>query len=1016
MYPNSLPFALPLLPVAILTAGLAIHAFRRPKHAGAITFGWLMTGMALWSALNILEYIAPSLSEKILSAKLEYIGFAAVPPLWLALALEYTGHAAWLTRRRRLALITFSTLTFVLALSNEYHHLIWREVGLEPNGFPSLLVTSHGLWFWIFTTISYALIVVGIAMYLTAFARTHHIFRQQISVMVVGALIPLAGNIIFLFAPMNGIDPTPYTFALSGIFLAIGLFRFNLINLVPIAAALVIENLSDAIIVLDAYQRVVDLNSAARSWLNINDSVIGRSAPKELAALKPVWDKWATGEKQILIKTEENSQYRWFDISISPLQNLNKNLLGHVLIARDKTDEQELLAMQRHHTRQMELINSITIASLETSSLHEMTQTLADHLGELLEADGAFITLWDDAEKKPIPGAAYGELREMYPKVNFTAGETSITGSVLQAGHAIAVEDVFNTPFMSSNIAARFPSRSMLALPLISHGQKLGAALIAFNQPHIFSEHEIALGEQAAAQIAVALNKIQLLDSISHRVIQLSLLNEVSRQITESLDEKDICERTVHAIMNVFGYDEATISLLVGNELELIAIGGTVDMGLTPGFRQNVGQGIVGHVAATRQHYFTSDIIRDPYYYHPDNIGTGSALGVPILYEGQLLGVIYTQSAPPNLIFPEDVATMQTLSSHLSIALQKSHVYANACDSLISMTALQSITETVTSSLDLNDILKTVVQLLKETYGYAYVSIYLAENSTLQLGAQAGYTEELIIHEIPVHSGIVGRTARTRQTQFIRNVHTDPNFLMASREVQSEICVPLLKNDKVLGVINIESASNRPLTEKDMSLLVSFAGPLAMAIDNARLHAQATSLALTDGMTGLFNRRAFDQYLETELIRAERYGHPLSLIIIDMDSFKEYNDTYGHPAGDERLKAVANILSENVREPDAAIRYGGEEFAIILPHTPKEGAILLAERLRETTEAQAPEKPHNHTPIPGYTISLGVAAFPQDGITTSALLRAADDAELTAKRLGKNRVYAAQRSENFSDE
>jgi diguanylate cyclase (GGDEF)-like protein len=239
---------------------------------------------------------------------------------------------------------------------------------------------------------------------------------------------------------------------------------------------------------------------------------------------------------------------------------------------------------------------------------------------------------------------------------------------------------------------------------------------------------------------------------------------------------------------------------------------------------------------------------------------------------------------------------------------------------------------------------------------------------------------------------------------------------MASYEVESEICVPLLKNDNVLGVLNIESSSDRPLTEKDVNILTSFASPVAMSIDNARLHAKATSLALTDGMTGLFNRRAFDQFLETEFIRAERYGHPLSLIFIDMDSFKEYNDTYGHPAGDERLKATAKILKNKMRDPDVAVRYGGEEFAIILPHTSKEGAMFLAERLRGTAEGFAPGEPRERAYIPGYTISLGVATFPYDGTTISALLLAADNAELTAKRLGKNRVCAAVTSENLPSE
>ncbi len=1018
MYPGSLPFALPLLAISGLTAGMAIYSFRHRRQPGAVVFGWLTVSMTAWSLFYVLELTAPTLSGKMLATKLQYLGITSTPVLWFLFALKYTGHADWLTTNKRIALWIFPILTFGLILTNELHHLIYTDIGLDPQGYPTLTVFGYGFWFWINVAVSYILVLAGIILYWVAYFQAPRIFRRQMIIMVLGSIVPLTFNAIRLFTPipLHGFDLTPFTFAISGALLSVGLFRFNLIDLIPIAAPLVIENLRDAVIVVDASRRIVDINLAARTWLDIGNDAVGRDVRQELTLLEPVWEKWHEGASSTLLTMGKGNQHRWLDVAISPVQEPNKNVLGSVIIVRDTTREQELLVEEHRHARQMEVLNAITLASLEVSTFREMLQTLADRMGELLQSDGTFITLWDELEQKTIPGAAYGDLRETYLTMNPDPKEITLTGSVLQAGHPLAVDDVFNTPHMSASIAARFPAQSMLALPLIAHGQKLGAALISFNQTHHFTGREIALGEQAAAQIALALNKNKLLEAVSRRATQLSLIQEVSRQMTESLDEGEICERTVQAIVKLFGYDEAAISLFIGNELELVAVGGTVDLGFSPGFRQNVGQGIMGYVAETQQSYFSSDIARDPYYYHPTSMGSGSALATPILYEGQLLGVAYVQSAPPNPIFIEDLPIMQTLSSHLAIVLQKARLYADVQSHLTSMTILQSVTETVNSSLELDNIFKIVVRLLKETYGYTYVSIYLLEGPILRFGAQVGYPEELVIHEIPIHSGVAGRTVCTRQTQFIPNVRNDPDFLMASYEVESEICVPLSKNDSVLGVLNVEAASDCPLSEKDVSLLISIASPVAMAIDNARLHAKVTSLALTDGMTGLFNRRAFDQFLETELGRAERYKHVLSLVIIDMDSFKEYNDTYGHPAGDERLKAIANILRENMRDPDVAARYGGEEFAVILPHTDKEGAISLAERLRKSAEEQAHDEHATQSYIPGYTISLGVATFPNDGTTVCALLKAADNAELAAKRLGKNRVCTAISLENPNNE
>jgi diguanylate cyclase (GGDEF)-like protein len=427
--------------------------------------------------------------------------------------------------------------------------------------------------------------------------------------------------------------------------------------------------------------------------------------------------------------------------------------------------------------------------------------------------------------------------------------------------------------------------------------------------------------------------------------------------------------------------------------LEVTAISGTEDFGYRPGYRQKMGQGIIGYVAEIRQPYIAGDVSQDPYYYSTAKRNR-SALGVPMFNKDQLLGIIYVETLTRSDFKPDDVQTLQTMANQVATSIQKARLYARAQDHIQGMTILQSVSNAVTSSLELNEILKNIIKLLQDSCGYNYISVYLLEDDVLRLGAEVGYPKDLIIYEIPISSGVVGRTARTKETQFILDVNNDPTFMRASYEVKSEICVPLLKNEHVLGVLNVESKEENPL---------------AVAIDNALLHAEVKTMALTDAMCGISNRRAFDDILHTELTRARRYNNPLSLIILDLDSFKQFNDQYGHPAGDIRLKEIADMLRDNVREPDIAARYGGEEFAIILPNTPKKGAIKLAERLCRSAASKAPghDQGLNNGAISGYTISLGVATFPDDAVTEHDLLLAADNAELTAKRLGKNRVCAA---------
>jgi diguanylate cyclase (GGDEF)-like protein len=531
-----------------------------------------------------------------------------------------------------------------------------------------------------------------------------------------------------------------------------------------------------------------------------------------------------------------------------------------------------------------------------------------------------------------------------------------------------------------------------------------------------FSSYNRRFIEKEQVSLARKLAHEQFLLSMEQRKsTQLGLLEEVGRQVMNSLDEREILERTLGAVVNKFGYAEVAISLMVDDDmLEVAAISGTQDFGYQPGYRQKVGRGIIGHVAKTRQAYLTGDVLQDPYYFSSAQ-RNGSAIGVPMLEKGQLLGVMYVESTQKNELQTDDVQTLQTLANQVATSLEKARLYTRTQEHLQVMTTLQSISHAVSASLELDEILNNVICLLKDSFGYAYLSIYLLEGELLHLGAQLGYPNDQLIREIPLSAGVIGRTARDKQTQFIRNVSADPDFLRAAYEVKSEIAVPLMKNEDVLGVLNVESRNDGQLREADVNLLNVLAGSVAVAIDNARLHAEVKRMALTDVISGLANRRAFDDLLDAEMTRAWRYRHPISLIILDLDSFKEYNDKWGHPAGDVRLREVADLLRANVREPDVAARYGGEEFAVILPNTQKSGAMRLAERLREAAEFSAPQKKESGDPISGYTLSLGVATYPEDAASVEELLLMADNAELMAKRLGKNRVYSANLSDEFQN-
>ena len=220
--------------------------------------------------------------------------------------------------------------------------------------------------------------------------------------------------------------------------------------------------------------------------------------------------------------------------------------------------------------------------------------------------------------------------------------------------------------------------------------------------------------------------------------------------------------------------------------------------------------------------------------------------------------------------------------------------------------------------------------------------------------------------------------------------------------IQSFVCMPLTSHANRMGVVYFYRKDRDYFLSDEIEILTTFAHLAAGAIENARLHERTQDLAVTDKLTGLRNRRLFDERLAEEVLRDARYAKPMSLLLVDIDDFKHINDAHGHVSGDLVLQSLGRVLTGQLRQVDLAARYGGEEFAVILPETDSIGAKLVAERIRRAVADMTVQASSGREIR--ITVSIGIAGFPDCGDTATLLIEHADQALYTAKQEGKNRV------------
>ena len=327
--------------------------------------------------------------------------------------------------------------------------------------------------------------------------------------------------------------------------------------------------------------------------------------------------------------------------------------------------------------------------------------------------------------------------------------------------------------------------------------------------------------------------------------------------------------------------------------------------------------------------------------------------------------------------------------------------------------ALREISLLLSGSLNPDVILRILLEQVRKVVPYDSANVMLIEDDNVRMVARIGYEKFNIDQLLDSFSLPLSQTnnlqvmATSGTPNFISDVRADLNWnrTPASEHIASWVGAPLIAKGQVLGFLGLDKVDAGYYRQEHAARLEMLAGHASLALLNAQAYQSLEQDSITDFVTGAFNHRYFFHQLQHELEQARVQGYPVTLLMIDIDHFKPLNDVYGHPVGDQVLHQLATRLKAELRTTDHLARYGGEEFTVILPGTPLQAALDVAERLRSSVEF----KPFGvEGRALGISVSIGCAAFPTHAQSPRELVNTADQAMYTAKAAGRNCVRAAE--------
>ena len=502
--------------------------------------------------------------------------------------------------------------------------------------------------------------------------------------------------------------------------------------------------------------------------------------------------------------------------------------------------------------------------------------------------------------------------------------------------------------------------------------------------------------------------------TIRRQLGEINMLYGATRRLATTLNAEEVMRTLLSLTMDVASPDACW--LLLFDEYGKGVLGATLGV-------SSEARGRYQEHAITANHPLARRLVTDHRgIYAPDVSVTpelaplllGSTMhalyAVPMLNDGHLTGILNLGYSQPYTLPASQWNLLDTITQQTALAIERSRLFTEAERSAREMAGLYQIGLATTSSLQIDEVLLLLYeQINRAVHPFTfYIGLYDEELNELRFDIFVENGEFLPPFRARLGDGVTAWVIRNRRPVFIRNWEVEIEQLPFEAGVvgvptESLISVPLMAKSKMVGVMSVQALVPDAFDQDHLRLLTSIAGQAALALENAKLHAEVNEQAQRDPLTGVYNHGVFIDKLHSLVRQANADKQMVALVMLDIDRFKPYNDTYGHMVGDDVLRSIVVAIQNHLKSTDVVGRWGGEEFGIILPDVSRAQARLVAERIRQTAAHAVLNDLHNRT-IPSPTVSQGIAMYPEDATSIELLIDRADSALYRAKDNGRNQI------------